>query len=213
MRFPATLICLFVLASSLLSCAGERWSAEWEARYEAIQPSEIVMDLMEIGPGMAVGEIGAGNGRLAVRVAARVGPSGAVYANEIDPRALRFMRQRATRERVENLVVVRGGKIDPRFPAGGLDLVYTINTYDHLSDPVGLLRNTRRYLRPDGRLVIFAYDPRKLEHHRGHAVAERVVVEQVERAGYKLIATDRSLLYDNVYTFRPAGSRIGPGPG
>ena len=108
---------------------------------------------------------------------------------------------------------MRGGETDPRFPAGGLDLVYTINTYDHLANPVSLLRGTRRYLKPDGRLVIFAYDPRKLEDHRGHAVAERVVVEQVERAGYRLLATDRSLLYDNVYTFRPAGSRMGPRAG
>ena len=213
MRHAAILFCLPLLAAMAASCAGDRWSEEWEARYESIQPVERVIDLMEIVPGMAVGEIGAGNGRLAVRVAARVGPSGTVYANDIDPRALRFMRRRVERERIDNLIVVRGGEVEPRFPVGGLDLVYMINTYDHLSDPVGLLRNTAHYLRPNGRLVIFAYDPGKLKEHRGHAVAEEVVVAQAERAGYVLLGTDRSLVYDNVYVFRPAGSRVGPRAG
>jgi len=213
MRHAATLLCLPLLAAAALSCAGDRWSEEWEARYESIQPVDQVLDLMEIRPGMAVGEIGAGNGRVAVRIAARVGPAGTVYANDIDPRALRFMRRRAERERIGNLVVVRGDEVEPRFPVDGLDLVYIINTYDHLSDPVRLLRNTVRHLRPNGRLVIFAYDPGKLQEHRGHAVPEEVVVAQVERAGYALLATDRSLPYDNVYVFRPAGERVGPRAG
>lgn len=210
MRRAAILLRLLLLASVLASCSGGRWSEEWEQRYETIQPSETVMDLMGIRPGMVVGEIGAGNGRLAVRVAARVGPRGTVYANDIDPRALRFMRERAARDGIDNLVVVRGEEVDPRFPAGGLDLVYVINTYEHLADPVTLLRNTAGCLEPEGRLVIVVHDPDKMKHDRGHAVRSDVVIGQARQAGYELLHTDASLVYDNVYVFRPADGRATP---
>jgi len=88
-----------------------------------------------------------------------------------------------------------------------------INTYEHLTDPVALLRNTAGCLKPGGRLVIAAYDPDKLEHDRGHAVRPEVVVGQTERAGYELLHTDTSLVYDNVYVFRPADGGTGPAGG
>ena len=69
---------LLILMTLNISCQdqGGRWSAEWEARYEEWQPSEYVMDTFGVRPGMVVAEIGAGNGRFAVRLAERVGEAG-----------------------------------------------------------------------------------------------------------------------------------------
>src|SRR5664279_3492385 len=47
-----------------------------------------VMDLLGIAPGKVVADIGAGSGWFTVRAAARVGPSGAVYAEDINPKAI-----------------------------------------------------------------------------------------------------------------------------
>ncbi len=160
------------------------------------------MDLIGVEPGMVVGEIGAGNGRVAVKVAERVGAGGLVYANDIDRKAVRFMEERCERGQIRNVVVIHSGEADPRFPRGELDLVYIINTYDHLSDPVTLLRNTAPSLKPTGSLAIIATDAEKLEDHHGHATPREVVIEQVTRAGYELVTMDTSLLYDNIYIFR-----------
>jgi ubiquinone/menaquinone biosynthesis C-methylase UbiE len=159
------------------------------------------MDAIGIEQGMQIGEIGAGNGRFAVKVAARVGETGMVYANDIDPKAIRFMEKRREREQIVNLTVIRGEETEPRFPDGTLDLVYLINTYDHLSDPVTLLRNTRKSFRAGGRLAVIAYDPKKLPRHQGHAVAKETVIEQCRQAGFELVSIDTTFVYDNVYVF------------
>jgi len=202
----AILILLWVAPVFLLvnSCdRGGRWSEEWEDQFESFQPSGQIMDVLGIKPGMVVGEIGAGNGRFAVKVAARVGPAGRVYANDIDPKAIRFMEKRCSREKITNLMVIHGKELDPGLPPGQLDLVYLINTYDELSDPVSLLRNSRASLKPGGRLGVIVYDPTKLEDHGGHAVAREIVVDQCSRAGFALVHIDTALVYDNVYIFEP----------
>jgi tRNA A58 N-methylase Trm61 len=183
---------------------GGRWSKEWEEQFESFQPSGKIMDALGIRPGMVVGEIGAGNGRFAVKVATRVGAAGRVYANDIDPEAIRFMEKRCQREEIANMTVIHSRELEPGFPEAELDLVYLINTYDELSDPVNLLRNTRSSLKPKGRLAIIAYDPTKFEDHGGHAVSREVVIDQCSRAGFALVHTDTTLVYDNIYIFEPS---------
>jgi len=157
--------------------------------------------VLGIKPGMVVGEIGAGNGRFAVKVAARVGPAGRVYANDIDPKAIRFMEKRCRKEEINNLTVIHSRELEPGFPEGHLDLIYLINTYDELSDPVSLLRNSRPSLKPGGRLGIIVYDPRKFKDHGGHAVAREIVIDQCSKAGFALVHRDTTLMYDNIYLF------------
>jgi ubiquinone/menaquinone biosynthesis C-methylase UbiE len=198
-----TSIGLVALLLATAACGrGGRWSEEWEESFEAFQPSDMIMDRVGMEPGMVIGEVGAGNGRFAVKVAARVGNGGLVYANDIDPEALDFMADRIERESITNMVVIHGGVVDPGFPPGELDLVYLINTYDHLSDPVTLLRNVATGLKPDGRLAIIATDSDKLEDHGGHATPRRVVIDQVAQAGYELVSLDTSFQYDNIYLFK-----------
>ena len=188
---------------TIISCSQDgRWSKEWEERFETFQPSDKIMDIMGVDSGMVVGEIGAGNGRFAVRVAARVGPAGKVFANDIDAKAVRFMKRRCERERIENMTVIKSRAVEPGFPDGELDLVYIINTYDELTDPVTLLRNARESLKQEGRLAVIAYDPSKLRDHHGHAVSRQVVIDQCSRAGFRLVHLDTTLTYDNIYIFQ-----------
>lgn len=206
------LLSVAIVVFLISSCErGGRWSKEWEEQFESFQPSDKIMDVLGIRPGMVVGEIGAGNGRFAVKVAARVGPAGRVYANDIDPQAIRFMEKRCKREEVTNLTVIHSQELEPGFPEAQLDMVYLINTYDELSDPINLLRNARSSLKPDGRLAVIVYDPTKLEDHGGHAVSREVVTDQCSRAGFALVHTDTTLVYDNIYIFEPSdqGHRAG----
>jgi SAM-dependent methyltransferase len=203
---PTSAAILIGLLSLHASCQGRggRWSAEWEKKYEEWQPSEHVMDAFGVRPGMTVAEIGAGNGRFAVRLAGRVGEDGKVYANDIDPEALRFMRNRIREERIANMTVIEGGLTDPRLPRGELDLACIVNTYDDLSHPVELMRNTLPALKPGGILAIMVYDPEKVGDLGGHAVPRERVIGQAEAAGFTLTNLDDSLSKDTIYIFRPA---------
>ena len=59
-----------------------------------------VMDLLGIAPGKNVADIGAGSGWFTVRAARRVGAGGLVYAVDINPEAIRYVGERAQKEKL-----------------------------------------------------------------------------------------------------------------
>ncbi len=200
---PAVLI-LIAIYFIFLHDKAKRWSKEWEESYENFQPSPKIMDIIGLEKNMYVGEIGAGNGRFAVRVAKRVGNKGMVFANDIDLKAVRFMKRRCEREGISNMKVILSRVTNPYFPRNALDLVYVINTYEYFSDPVRLLANTRSSLRSEGKLAIVAPDPKKNKsRRRRNSIPKETILQQVSSAGYELVKMDTtSLIYDNVYIFK-----------
>src|SRR5882724_13440546 len=65
-----------------------------------------VMDLLGIGPGKTVADIGAGSGWFTVRAARRVGPGGLVYAVDINSEAVKYIGERAKKEQLQNVKTV-----------------------------------------------------------------------------------------------------------
>jgi ubiquinone/menaquinone biosynthesis C-methylase UbiE len=172
------------------------WAAINEEDFESFQPTDQIMDAIGIREGMSVGEVGAGGGRVCVRVARRVGPTGRVYANDITASALEYMRNRVKREKIMNMEVVEGTLTDPRFPERSLDVVFLTNTYRHLEKPTEILKNIARSLNPEGKLGIveskrYARNPQSNE-----------IIINAELAGFELIKLDKSLPRDDIYVFR-----------
>lgn len=203
------------LAIVLLLCltgpapAGER-SFEfepWEERINQRQPPEAVMKAIGLEPGMVVGEIGAGGGRMTIRLADRVGPRGRIYANDIDEEALERLALRCEREGLANVEVIVGEVLDPRLPAGALDLVFMINVYHHAEDPVTLLRNALPSLKPGGTLAIVECDPVKTGWDDHGCTHPEEMPRQLERAGYEMVRVETFLEQDNIFIARPKSKR------
>ena len=53
------------------------------------------MTLLKLSPGKNVADIGAGSGWFSVRAARRVAPGGTVVAEDINPKAVEYVQQRA----------------------------------------------------------------------------------------------------------------------
>ena len=100
---------------------------ENEARLNRLQPPDRVMDAVGVAPGQVVAEIGAGRGRYAVQLAARVGAEGRVYAEDIDADALKYLRARCDRWNIRNVETVLGEVNHPRLPPDSLDLIFIIS--------------------------------------------------------------------------------------
>jgi ubiquinone/menaquinone biosynthesis C-methylase UbiE len=142
------------------------------------------MDLLGIHTGSAVADIGAGSGWFSVRAARRVGSSGQVYAEDINPSYLRYIRDRSQKENLRNIRTILGKIDDPLLPPNSVDAVLLMKSYHEVAQPIVLLRHVRAAMRPGARLGIIDRNGRGDDH----GVNRDVVVGEVKRAGFVLAA-------------------------
>jgi precorrin-6B methylase 2 len=133
--------------------------ADWLVRpeRESEEQPEKALDALNLKRGNVVADIGAGVGYMSLRMAKRVGPTGKVYANDLQPQMLDLLRQNAAKAGVANIVTVVGEVNDPRLPPNTMDLVLLVDVYHEFSQPQAMLRKIRETLKPDGRLVLLEY--------------------------------------------------------
>jgi ubiquinone/menaquinone biosynthesis C-methylase UbiE len=173
--------------SSLYSAVAPRLAAFlWDLDIER------AMDAAGVAPGMTVGEAGAGDGYFTLPMARRVGPDGAVYANDISRRALDSLAANARREKLPNVHTVEGAVDDPLFPRKDLELVVVVHAFHDFSRPVDWLVNVKKYLRPGGAVAIIDIDPAQGQHESHFWTRERIL-GYAASAGY-----DNVKLIDNI---------------
>ena len=141
--------------AGVMGMAGADWLVRPER--EAEEQPEKALDALKLKPGMVVADIGAGVGYMSLRMAKRVGPSGKVYANDLQPEMLAQLRANAAKAKIDNVVTVLGDVADPKLPANTMDLVLLVDVYHEFSQPQQMLRKIRETLKPDGRLVLLEY--------------------------------------------------------
>jgi len=198
--FIGSLACLCISPSH-----GQRSGIQvegWEVRINDRQPPQQVIKAIGLRPGMAIGEVGAGTGRVTVWLAEKVGPDGRVYANDIDEKALRHLKARCDQAGLANVTTILGTVEDPQFPAGVLDIAFMTNTYHHLEKPVELVKNLRSSLKPNGILAIVERDPDRSEF-RNEATRREDFIKQMDQAGFAVFQVETFLKEDNIYLARP----------
>jgi SAM-dependent methyltransferase len=144
-----------------------------------------VMDLLGITTGKNVADIGAGSGWFTVRAARRVGPTGAVIAEDINPLAIEYIGKRILKENLPNVRTVIGGSDDPRLPAGSVDAVLMLKVYHEIAHPVPTMKTLQRALRPGAKVGIIDRNGTGENHGLNHDV----VVKEMGEAGYRLVGT------------------------
>ena len=142
-----------------------------------------VMDLLGIAAGKGVADIGAGSGWFTIRAARRVGAAGAVYAVDINPEAIRYVSERARKEKLQNVKTILGKSDDPVLPANSVDAALLLKTYHEVAQPVALLRNLRGSLRPAAKVGIIDRNG----NGEDHGVGKDVVIHEAQEAGYALL--------------------------
>ena len=170
----------------VMGAAGADWLERSERERE--ENPEAALDALGLRAGMAVADIGAGTGYMTLRIARRVGPTGKVYGEDIQPEMLRRLRANALRAKLTNIETVEGSGTDAKLPVATIDLVILVDVYHEFSKPREMLASIRRCLKPDGRLVLLEYrkeDPEipiRIEHKM--TVAE--VKAEIEPEGFKM---------------------------
>jgi SAM-dependent methyltransferase len=184
----------------------ESWSSE-ESR-DAAGEADTVMNVLGIGAGSRVADIGAGSGYYTVRLSRRVGPTGRIYAQDVVPEYLHDLAARVRRERLDNVILGRGDPHDPRLPAGSVDVALLVNMYHEVEQPFGLMYNLAPALRPDGRVAIVDID----RETWAHGTPRSLLACELAALGYEEVMFRR--LADGAYlaVFRPPPPGALPDP-
>ena len=180
--------------------------AAWLERPEraAQEQTDRIVAALELTPGMTVADIGAGSGYYTWRAAERVGPTGTVYAVDVQPEMLKLLEAQMSRRRISNVKSVPGTATDPRLPADSLDVAFMVDVYHEFEFPYEMLGALVRSLKPGGRLVFVEYranDP-NVQIKPLHTMSEAQVKKEASAHSLEWVKSVTTLPLQNVIVFR-----------
>jgi len=152
------------------------------------KPDQII-EAIALKPGQIIANIGAGGGYFSLRFAKIVGREGKVYAVDVNPDFLKFIKNSAKEKKLNNVITKLTTENRLDLPEKSLDFIFMRNITHHISNRVKYFENLKKFLKPDGRVIIIEYKPGKSLSFRGifgHHVAKEIIVREMEEAGYLL---------------------------
>jgi len=176
----------------------EEWAKVWDSpeRFHWQKTTELLR-MLAIRPGEAVADIGAGTGG-----------EGKVFAVDIEPAMLEYIRQRDNLDPSGNVVTVLAEPNDPKLPDGELDLIFTANTWHHIKKRTKYLDRLARALKPTGRLAIV--DWRKGELPMGPPdkvkLSREKMLGEFSKAGWEVSSESVAAPYHVMFVLRPPKS-------
>ena len=149
--------------------------------------------LLQLKPGMTAAEIGAGEGRMTVDMARRLGPDGHVFSTDIGSEQVGDIKNKG----VQNVTVIEGETHSTNLPDGCCDAIWMSKVYHHFTDPRAMDASLVRSLRAGGRLAVVEFAPSRwrfwlsrpdgVPEDRGdHGIPESVLVHELTGAGLRV---------------------------
>ncbi len=181
----------------------DKWAHVFDdpARDAWQKPHEVITALA-LKPDATVADIGAGTGYFSARLANML-PQGTIYAQDIEPDMVKYLGDRAQREKLANLRPVMGVADDPKLPAK-VDLVLLVDVYHHIDQRERYFAKVRDTLKPGGRVAIIDFRP---DAPNGPPKAMRLTADTVKKemakAGYAVQSEHAFLPQQYFVVFAP----------
>lgn len=164
------------------------------ARASAVDEIPKLAALMGWKPGTVVADIGAGDGSYTFAALEQVGPTGKVFATEIDPEKLKALRAEVKKRDLQNVTVIESGEAETNLPASCCDAIFLRRVYHHLTKPLEFDASILRSLKPGGKLAIIDFPPHP-EYGRvkgvpkdreDHGIQQKILIDELGKAGFQM---------------------------
>ncbi|HZT72458.1 MAG TPA: methyltransferase domain-containing protein [Terriglobales bacterium] len=150
--------------------------------------------------GLTVADVGGGNGDFARALAQAVAPTGRVFVTETPGKRFARLCRRLARLAPE-IAPVASSQTDCGLPAGEMDAIFLRSGYHHLAQPAAFNASLRAALRPEGRLIIVDFPPRRLlsllgrpegvpEDRGGHGITASLAAQELAAAGLRQLEAE-----------------------
>jgi len=165
---------------------------DWAKRFDnperdAWQKPAVVIERMQITPGMIVADIGAGTGYFEPHLSRAVGPKGKVLALDIEDDMVRYLGERAQREGLANMSARKIGPDAPGLDVASTDRVLIVNTWHHIGERKTYAKKLAASLRPGGAVVVVDFHMHSEKGPpKNHKLPASVVTAELESAGLQV---------------------------
>ncbi len=168
----------------------------WDQREQTVRE-------LEIKPGMAVADVGAGTGFMTMLFAKAVGKEGTVYAVDIAKNFLKHIEEQAQSQGLTNIKTVLASDTSSNLPANSVDLVFICDAYHHFEYPNKTMASIYKAVKPGGRVVLVDFERvpgKSSEWILNHVRAGKDVFKQeIESAGFEFVKEKKGLFKSNYF--------------
>lgn len=159
-------------------------AAPWLERPEREQEERLslLVKLLDLKPGDAVADIGAGSGVISELLSKQVGETGKVFAVDIQQEMLDRLQKRMNRLGISNVELVLGNERSPQLKPGSVDLAIMVDVYHEIEFPYEMVMAISQSLKPGGRIAFVEYrmeDP-NVPIKLVHKMSEKQVKKEME---------------------------------
>lgn len=154
-----------------------------------------IAEVLDLRAGMAVADVGAGDGEWSAELARRVGEDGHVYATEVDRDLIEELEERLLGTFMGNHTVLEGSQEHSGLAPGCCDAILVRMVYHHFQRPAAMREDLRQALRPNGVIAIVDIEPqtgwRELEgvpERGGHGIPIDDLIAEMTGAGFELVS-------------------------
>lgn len=190
----------------VMSFRGAPW-LERENR-DVEENTQALLGRMALQPGASVADLGCGSGYYSRQMAELVGPTGTVFAVDVQPEMLAILKEHAQEAGLQNIVTVQGRDDDPFLPDREIDWILLVDVYHEFQQPEAMLARMHEALAPGGRVALAEYrlDGTSAAHIKTeHRMSIAQVRKEWEPAGFELVEVWEELPTQHLFIFKRAG--------
>ncbi len=141
-----------------------------EERRSYLDP-DAILGAFGLGPGFILADVGAGTGFFSLPASKRVGPSGRIYALDVEDAMLEDLRAKVRDQALSNIRILRSQEDRIPLPNMSVDVAFLACVLHELDGP-GTLRECRRILKSGGQLAVV--DWKKIDQDIGPPIEHRL---------------------------------------
>jgi ubiquinone/menaquinone biosynthesis C-methylase UbiE len=182
--------------------SGAAWLTRESRQRE--EDCKMLLAALKLEPGDTVCDLGCGNGFYSLKVARMVGERGRVLAIDIQREMLELLKDRAAAEKIANIEPILGTTVDPKLPAGSVDLLLLVDVYHEFDHPEEMLAAIRQSLKPTGRVALaeFRAEDPKVPIRPLHKMTKAQIMKEFPANGFQLVEEFDKLPWQHLMFFR-----------
>ena len=178
--------------------------APWLERPQRLQEerTDLLIQKLNLEPGMVVGDIGAGTGHIAQMMAEKIGPNGVAWVVDIQPQMIKMLQKKAEGLPKGRMQIRQSSEKNLNLPDRILDVAIMVDVYHELEYPRETLQSLMKAVKKGGKIVFVeyrAFDP-DVPIKPLHTMSVAQVQKEAEDLGLKYEKAE-SLSWQNMITF------------